>query len=150
MRISEILNPSLITTRLASRDKYGALDELLRLLADAGLVDDRAAASEAIRDREEKMSTGIVPFVALPHGRVKGVHGVAMALGVSHDGVDYGAIDGKPVKVIFLVLSEQGNPGPHLMALTEISRLISDGAFIDALLGASTPEDAMKLIVGRE
>ena len=150
MRISEILNSTLVKTDLVSQDKYEAIEELISLLSRNGLIEDRQAASEAIREREEMMSTGIVPYVALPHGKIAGVHDVVLALGISKKGVDYDALDGKPVKIIFLVLSEEGNPGPHLRLLAEISRLISDEAFIDSLMDAPSPERVMQLIASQE
>ena len=150
MRISEILSSSVIKTDLKATDKYAAYKELVALLSASGRVEDAAAAYNAVVEREEKMSTSIIPRVALPHGKLKDMKNVALALGVSKKGVEYDSMDGNPVNVIFLVISEEGKPELHLNVLSGISRLISEDDFVQALMNAASAEDTLRLITAQE
>ena len=110
MRISELLKPSLIKVDLKSDDKDELFEEMVQMFVNHDLLADRDVALEAIRGREAKMSTGIGKGLALPHGRVKELNGLLMALGISRQGIEYDALDGQPVHVVIMVLAETGNP----------------------------------------
>ncbi len=150
MQICDILNTSLIKVGLSSSNKYDVFDELISLFVDNGLLDDKASAMEAVVTREEKMSTGIAPYVGIPHGKVPEVKDVLIALGISRDGIEYDSLDGLPVKVVFLVLSETGNPGPHLRVLSRISNLIKSSSFVESMIGAADSSQVLSLISEQE
>ena len=114
MKLSDLLDESVIAVELESVDKEEAFAEMVELLVRAGRVADRDAALEAILSREEMATTGIGNGVAVPHGKSASVDTLVAALGVSPDGIEYDATDGQPVHVVFLVLAEVSNPGPHV------------------------------------
>lgn len=146
MRISELLKPSLIRVALESEEKDVLFEEMVQVFVDDGLLRDRDGALQALREREAKMSTGIARGLALPHGKVKEVRGLLMAIGISRRGIDYQALDGEPVFVVILVLAEVGNPGPHIEALAEISRLFSLPGFMTRIQNAGSPAEVLDLI----
>ena len=78
---------------------------------------DRAEIFAAIREREEKMSTWIGYGVAVPHASCKGIDNFAGAIGISQHGIDYGALDGKPVYVVFLLILKVQAEEKHLQIL---------------------------------
>lgn len=146
MRISEILKISTVKVGLESREKTALFEEMLQLFVNARLVRDSGLALQALLQREAKVSTGISRGLALPHGRIKGIRGVVLALGISRVGIDYGALDGHPVHVVLMALTEAGNPGPHIEALAEVSRLVSVTGFTQRLREARGAHEILATI----
>lgn len=146
MKLSEKLQPALIKVGLESQEKGALFGELVRLFVDRKLLHDQDAALTALLEREAKMSTGISRGLALPHGKVKDVRSLLVAMGISKRGIDYQSLDGEPVYVVIMVLAETGNPGPHIETLAEISRLFSLPGFMARLRQAGTAAEVMEII----
>jgi len=149
MKISDLLTSSLIKIGLESEDKEEVFEEMVQLFVDSGSITARDAALQAIFEREAKMSTGIAKWLALPHGKIEEASGLMMALGVSKEGIEYDSLDGEPVHVILMVFAEMGNPGPHIEALAEISRLFSLPGFT-ARIKEAVSADAVLAIIKQE
>lgn len=152
MRLTEQLTPSVIKIGLRSEDKEELFKEMVELLVDAGRIGDRDRENTllALIEREAKMTTGIARWIGLPHGKTESVEGLTIALGVSHKGIDYDSLDGEPVYVVLMVLAEADNPGPHIEALAEISRLFALPGFTEKIRAAKTPDEALGLIRAEE
>ena len=149
MKLSSVLTPAVIKVGLQSEEKEELFEEMVQLFVDAGLLTDRAAALHAILEREAKMSTGIARWLALPHGKIEEATGLLMAMGISRQGIEYDSLDGEPVHVVLMVFAEAGNPGPHIEALAEISRLFSMPGFTAKIKDAATPAEVLE-IIGQE
>jgi mannitol/fructose-specific phosphotransferase system IIA component (Ntr-type) len=150
MKLSQLLDESVINVNLQSEDKDELFAEMVETLVRAGLLRNRAAALEALNAREAMASTGIGNGVAVPHGKSAGVPELCAALGVSKKGVDYEAADHEPVHVAFLVLAEANNPGPHVECLGEIARLLQIQGFCDRLRKAANASEALAIIKAEE
>ncbi|MBT3286437.1 MAG: PTS sugar transporter subunit IIA [Victivallales bacterium] len=150
MRLTEQITPSLIKIGLESEEKEELFEEMVQLLMDAGRVTDREAALEALFEREAKMTTGITRWIGLPHGKVEGIDGLIVALGVSKKGIEYDSLDEEPVYVVLMVLAEAGNPGPHIEALSEIARLFGMPGFTERIRDAETVNEVLELIRAEE
>lgn len=150
MRISDLLTPSLIKVGLESEDKEEVFEEMVQLLVEQGLIADRDAALDALFEREAKMSTGIARWLALPHGKLEQAKGLLMALGTSEIGIEYDSLDGEPVHVVLMVFAEVGNPGPHIEALAEVSRLFSIPGFINRIRSAHSAEEVLRALEEEE
>lgn len=150
MRISQLLNVDLIKIGLESEEKEELFEEMLQLFVDKGLIQDRDAALRALVEREEKMSTGIAKWLGLPHGKIAEATELLMALGVSRVGIEYDSLDGEPVYVVLMVFAEEGNPGPHIEALAEVSRLFSIPGFTEKIREAKDPAEVLQLIKAEE
>jgi len=148
--LSSLLSSDLVKTELESVDKEEVFEELIDLLARAGKITDRRAAVGTIIRREEQQSTGIGNGIAVPHGKHESIKELLCCLGLSAAGVDFDAIDGQPAHVIFLVLAESDNPGPHVALLAGISRLLGRPGFIRRLREARTSEEALGVIRAAE
>jgi len=148
--LSDLLSPSVIKVNMEGADKEEVFEELVDLLVRAGKVKDRARALEAIQEREEQQSTGIGNGVAIPHGKDETIKALTCALGTSEGGVEFDALDGKPARVIFLVLAEEHNPGPHVRLLAGISRLLREPGFARKLTDAGNAEEALSAIRATE
>ncbi|MBT3376771.1 MAG: PTS sugar transporter subunit IIA [Lentisphaerae bacterium] len=150
MNISDLLTPQLIKIDLESEDKEELFEEMVQLFVDEDLLSDRDAALEALFEREAKMSTGISKWLALPHGKLDEADGLLISVATSDIGIEYDSLDGELVYVVVMVFAEIGNPGPHIEALAEISRLFSIPGFIDRVRAARLPEDILSMIKEEE
>lgn len=150
MKVSELLDERVIKVGLESTEKEEVFNELIEVLVRDGRIRDRRAALEAIVTREAMATTGIGNGIAVPHGKAPSVKTLTAALGISRDGIDYNATDGKPVCVVFLVLAEVNNPGPHVQCLGEIARLLMVPGFTDRLRRAQDAEEALEIIRAEE
>ena len=150
MKISETLKLSLIRTNLESSSKSGLFEEMVQMLVDQGILRDSGAALLSLHEREAKMTTGIANGLALPHGKIREARGLLMALGVSKKGIEYESLDGEPVHVVIMVLAEIGNPGPHIEALAEISRLFALPGFLGKIREAQSSREILDLIQHEE
>jgi fructose-specific phosphotransferase system IIA component len=150
MILTQILQPSCIKAPLESKDKDAAIEELVNVLADAGLLTNRTEALEAVMAREATRSTGIGSGIAIPHGKSTAAKELVMAIGIAADPIEFDSIDNKPVKIIVLLISPPDQTGPHIQALARISRLLLDAQFKEQLEKASSPEDVYSLISSKE
>lgn len=150
MKLTELLDESVINVELESIDKDEVFAEMVEMLVRVGRLGDRDAALDAIRSREAMATTGIGSGVAVPHGKSPTVGQLTGALGISREGIDYEATDDEPVHVVFLVLAEANNPGPHVECLGEIARLLQVQGFYDRLRRAESAEKALAVIKAEE
>lgn len=146
MRIIDFLSPPLVKVHLRSETKEELFEEMVQLLVDAGKIKDRAAALDAVRAREAKMSTGVNRWLAIPHASLPEVKGLVLAMGVSDAGIEYESLDGLPVHVVFLVISEAKNPGPNIQALAEICRLFSKASVRERIRSAQSADEILEII----
>ncbi|MCY1074593.1 PTS sugar transporter subunit IIA [Archangium lansingense] len=147
MRISEFLSPEALIADLQARDKQAVLREMSAVLARAhpSLKEERLV--EVLREREKLGSTGIGEGVAIPHGKLPGLTSLVAAFGVSRQGVDFEAIDGKPTHLFFALVAPENSAGVHLKALARISRLFKNPRFRASILEATSVADIHALIV---
>jgi len=150
MVLTQILQLRCIKVPLEGKDKTSVISELIGLLDAAGLLLDKRAASEAVFMREQTRSTGIGSGIAIPHGKCRGVRELVMALGIAHEPIDFKSVDGKPVTIVILLVSPADQTGPHIQALTKISRLMLDEQFRQTLANASTADQVYQLLSAKE
>ncbi len=146
MKLLDILEPGVVKVGMESVDKEESFEELIDLLVKTGKITDREAALDAIYTREEMRSTGIGKGVAIPHGKDESITQIAAAAGTSADGIEFDSVDGKPVRLVFLVLAEVNNPGPHLQTLSEIATCLNEPGTYDKLVNAKTPEAFLQIL----
>lgn len=150
MRLSEILKPQNIKVPLEAKSKSEAIAELVNLLAANGEVTNPKQVLEAVLDRESTRTTGIGNGLAIPHGKCDGTSNLAMAIGRPATPIDFQAIDGRPVNLIWLLTSPKDKTGPHIHALARISRLMTIDKFRQAIAGAKTAQELYDVIIQQE
>ena len=150
MRLSEMLKPANIKLGLEAKAKTDAIKELVDLLATNGEVQDAKKVLDAVLERETTRTTGIGNGLAIPHGKCNGTDHLIMALGKAKTPIDFQAIDGRPVSLIWLLGSPPHLTGQHIHALARISRLMTIDKFRIAVGGAKTAEELFELIVQQE
>ena len=150
MKLSDVLHIENVKVPLEAQDKEEVFEELVHLAARNGFVTDADAAIEALTEREAKATTGIGQGVAIPHGKHATVPRLTASLGTSPGGIEFDAVDGEPVHIVFLLLAEEGNPGPHVQALATIAKLLQNPRFRQELADAPTPEAAYEVLKKHE
>lgn len=144
--LQSLVNPKLVFPDLAARTADELLGEMAGLLEKSGTVKSSADLADRLRKRERDGCTGMGGGVALPHCRSKDVSDVVLAVGVSRAGVDFRAVDGIPVTLIFLILSPLDAPALHLQALARLSRLVRTPGLGDALRRSTTAEEIVEVL----
>lgn len=150
MRLTEILKPQNIKAPLLATTKAEAIGELVTLLADNKDVNDPKKVLDAVLERESTRTTGIGNGLAIPHGKCTGTDHLVMAIGRPAVPVDFQAIDGRPVSLIWLLASPPDKTGPHIHALARISRLMTIDKFRHALADAKDAQEIYDAIVKQE
>ncbi|WP_268011059.1 fructose-specific PTS transporter subunit EIIC [Aeromonas veronii] len=148
--ITTLINEHLINLDLKATRKEEVFTEMARLLVAQGKVSDEQQFVKDLWAREELDNTGFEEGVALPHAKSAAVSTPAVAIGISRNGIDYGAEDGKPSKLFFMIASPAGGANHHIEVLAELSAKLIEEGFIDALLAAKTPADALALLLAKK
>jgi mannitol/fructose-specific phosphotransferase system IIA component (Ntr-type) len=150
MRLTEILKPQNIKVPLQAKVKADAIKELVDLLAANGEVFDPKKVLDAVLERESTRTTGIGNGLAIPHGKCTGTDHLVMAIGRPAAPIDFQAIDGRPVNLLWLLSSPPDKTGPHIHALARISRLMTIEKFRQALSTAENAQQIYDTIVQQE
>ena len=150
MRLTDILKPQNIKVPLEATVKTGAIGELVELLAANGELTDPKKVLDAVLEREATRTTGIGNGLAIPHGKCQGTKDLVMAIGRAAEPIDFQAIDGRPVNIIWMLASPPDKTGPHIHALARISRLMTIDKFRHAMMATKTPQEAYDLIIQQE
>jgi nitrogen PTS system EIIA component len=154
MRILDILTRDQVSVAGARegavRTKPEALVRLSQLLASGQSQIPQAEIHRILSDRERLQSTGVGGGVAIPHGAVERIDRIYGALLLCPEPIDFDAIDGAPVGILFAVIGPKRSTGEHLKTLARVSRLLRDESFRQELLGASVGAVAYELMVAEE
>ncbi|GHV70383.1 PTS sucrose transporter subunit IIABC [Spirochaetia bacterium] len=146
MNLKTVLTKDTITLHLKGKTKEEIINELLDILAAAEKIQDRAAAFNAIMDRETKMSTGMKHGIAIPHGKSTTIRDLVACIGISDNPVDFDSLDHEPCRIFIMTLSPVEKTGPHLQFLAEISLLFKSSEKRQEILHASTPEAVLQIL----
>ena len=150
MRLTDILQAGCVKVPLESHSKQDAVFELVDLLAGQMGIENADELKQAVWQREMTRTTGIGHGVGIPHGKSGGIARLCMAIGKAEPPIDFGAIDGKPVDLIFLLASPVDQTGPHIQALATISRMLTDVEFRATIKEAGDREELYRMICDHE
>lgn len=150
MNILDVLSPETIAIHLKSKDKKDLIRQLVELLYNTNKINDFDKVLKAVLDREAVMSTGVGDGVAIPHGKSEAAPNIVAALGVTAQPIDFEAIDNMPVQLIWLLVGPPGKTGPHLKALSRISRLMHQRDFRERLIAAPSADEILREIEEEE
>jgi mannitol/fructose-specific phosphotransferase system IIA component (Ntr-type) len=135
MDLNDFLGPEPMIIDLRAENRWQAIEELVSCLVTHGKIkpehDDAIVAS--VKKRETSMSTGIGFGIGIPHAATELVSDVVGAVGRSRKGVQFEALDGKPVHLVMLFLVPQGQFQKHLHTLSNLAKLLHKSDFRDGL-----------------
>lgn len=147
--IVDILDLDAVRARLPATSRK-MLFQQLAAIAATSVSGDAAAIGDCLNARERAGSTGYGAGVAIPHCRHAGLARVRGFFVRLSDAIDYGAVDGVPVDLVFMLLSPTHAGVDHLKALAAVSRLLRDGEMVAKLRGARTSDALFALLTGDE
>lgn len=145
MRIVDLLSPEKIALGASAVDKEGAIDLLVDLQAKSGCLTDRETYKQAILARESQTSTAIEMGIAVPHAKSACVTSPSLAACILKEGVDYGAMDGQPSDLFFMIAAPL-NGDLHLEILSHLMVLLMDFNFVSELRSAPDAKAFMAVI----
>jgi fructose-specific phosphotransferase system IIA component len=144
--LTDLLTPDRIKIPLKARSKDDILRELVQVIRDENSVNDGDELLRAVREREAVLSTGIGNGVAIPHGKSPVVPNLVMAAGCTTEPVDFDSLDGQPVRLFFLLVGPETAAGPHIKALSRISRLVRRDDARERLLQSKSSEEFFRAL----
>lgn len=150
MNLKDILTVTEIRIPLEHSKKNEIIEEMVDVLHQNKKIQDRDKIVKALFEREELMSTGVGDGVAIPHAKAEGVERISAAFGITKDDVDFQSLDSRPVRLVFLLVGPVNQPGPHLKALSRISRLMHQADFRSKLLKSQQADEALNIILEEE
>ena len=150
MKITELLDIDSIDLNPQISNKEEAIDHLVNLLDQSGKLNDKEIYKESVLNREAQSTTGIGDGVAIPHGQSEGVKTAGLSAMVVKEGLDFKSLDGQPTYLFFMIGAPKDSEGAHLQALAQLSTLLMEEDFRNALINASSKEEFLQLIDAKE
>ena len=151
-RLVEFLAEEFVVVDLKARDKWDAIHQLVAFLMRTHRVEhiDKDELYHTVVERENMASTAMGKGIALPHGRIEKGPAIQGVMGILREGVDFGAPDGQPVRLVMLIVTPKEHADLHIKVLASLAGMVRDETIRTRLLAALSPEDAMEVIESKE
>lgn len=146
MKLSKFCAEDLISFDLKGKTKNEIIEELVNLASRSKLVKDKDEVLKAVLEREKLVTTGVGYGVAFPHAKTKAIKGIVIAFGRSKSGIDFDAMDKKPVHLFFLIAAPEDAIGAHLNVMARLSYLMKSEKNRDILVKISSPRELLELL----
>lgn len=149
-RLADFVGSDPVILELSANTKQGAIAELLGRLPKRQHELDRDELLRRLQERERLGSTGIGGGVAIPHAKMPHVGPPLVVFGRSRTGIAFDSLDGRPVHLFFLLITDEESVDIHLRLLVGISRLLKNRALRDRLLEAEDSDSLRGIIEGQD
>ena len=150
VRILDLIDPQCVKVDLKSTRKKELAREMVDLLFQAKKIKAKGKVEEAMMERERKGTTGIGDGIAIPHIMCPEVSQTLVVFGQSKKGINFAAVDGKPVYLVFLLIGPAEDAMFHLKILARLCRFLHNSLFKEALLKAESKEEVIQAFVEEE
>ncbi|WP_020682559.1 PTS fructose transporter subunit IIABC [Marinobacterium rhizophilum] len=150
MALTQLLSTDRIALDLKGRSKEDVLAEMVAMLDDAGKLEDPEAFLDAVLAREATGSTGLEQGIAMPHARSQSVREPALAFAIAREGIEFGALDGKPSQLFLMIAEPADADSQHLDVLAAASCHLIDPAFRERLMLAKSETEILQLFAEAE
>ena len=132
--------------QLEAKDKFEAIEELARVFEKSHLCSDISSLINALKEREEIMSTGIGFGIAIPHAKIQTVSEMAFAIGISRRGIDFDSMDGQKVNLIILVIAGEKQHKDYLRLLSNIMSILKKDPVKEMIIQSANPEEIISIL----
>ena len=146
MKITDLLTKKSINLNVKASNKKDIIEQAVELMEQNGNINNKEEYLKLVMKREEEGSTGVGEGIAIPHGKGNVISKPGLVAMVIPDGVDFEALDGKPVKLLFLIAAPDSKDNLHLKVLSRLSALLMNEKFRKDLLNAKSKEEFLKII----
>lgn len=150
MKVHQLLDDKYILTSFNGKNKEEIINELIDLHNNNSAVLNIEDVRKCVLDREKIMSTGVGKGFAIPHGKTNSIVDIIAAFGKSDTPIDYDALDGNPVHLVFLLVGKENLVSKHIKLLSRISRLMNNDEFRERLMNSSSKEEIKKIFEEEE
>ncbi|MCZ6688650.1 MAG: PTS sugar transporter subunit IIA [Planctomycetota bacterium] len=144
LNLIDVLDEAAIYLDLGVEDKDALMERMAGLVSETHSAAPAEEILQKLKHREGVMSTGIGNRVAVPHVTLEGLDRSRMFLFILNDDVDFEAIDGQPVRVVFLLVVRPDDIAFHLQGLAHIARMARNPGLADDLCGASSKGEVLE------
>jgi PTS system nitrogen regulatory IIA component len=138
MTLMDLLSPAAVISPLRANGKKQALLELAQQAAQLTGLSERDLF-EALLQRERLGSTGIGDGIAIPHGRMAGIDRLVGLFARAEKPIDFDALDGQPVDLVFVLIAPEGAGADHLKALARVARVLRNPVVLEQVRAARDP-----------
>jgi len=146
MFLQDVFSPDFIKVNLEAEDKEEVFEELVDHFCQVHGSNIRGELLTALKERETKMSTGIKKGIAIPHGSTNAIDKICGVLGISSKGIDYDALDGQPVYLLFMIIGRHEDTETHLRVLKRVAELLDNPEFSIELQSQKDAQTAYRVI----
>ena len=146
MKITDLLTKKSINLNVKASNKKDVIEQAVELMEQNGNINNKEEYLKLVMKREEEGSTGVGEGIAIPHGKGNVISKPGLVAMVIPDGVDFESLDGKPVKLLFLIAAPDSKDNLHLEVLSRLSSLLMNEKFRKDLLNAKSKEEFLKII----
>ena len=146
MKITDLLTKEAIDLDVKASNKKEVIEKAVELMQNNGNINNKDEYLKLVMKREEEGSTGVGEEIAIPHGKGESISKPGLAAMVIPEGVDFDSLDGKPIKLLFLIAAPNNKDNVHLEVLSRLSTLLMNEKFRKKLLNAKTKEEFLKII----
>ncbi|MCX7765995.1 MAG: PTS sugar transporter subunit IIA, partial [Candidatus Sumerlaeia bacterium] len=146
MNIYEFISPDLVLLDISASHKQELFEKMVMRLTAKKLIAEPAEVITRLMEREKLISTGIKSGYAIPHCFTEQLNQSIVSFARLPEGIDYQALDGKPVFLIFLLLGPHSAQGVHLKLLARLARLMNIAELFPRLMDAPTPADVIEIL----
>ena len=147
-RLLEYMSEDRIILNLKSQEKEEGFEEMAPLFVEDNIIDAEELEEfiEGLKEREKLTATGMQDGIAVPHAKSPSVHKIALALGISKEGINFESMDGEPSKYIFMIAAPKGTKQEHLDLLAMISELSYSEEVLEKLGKAQTKSEVIGIL----
>jgi fructose-specific phosphotransferase system IIA component len=146
MKLSRFCDERLINFNIKAKSKPDVIKELVGILAGSPMVKDGEQLLVDIMERENLVTTGVGYGVAFPHAKTKAVKGIVIGFGRTSAGLDFDAMDHKPVNLFFVIAAPEDAIGAHLNVMARLSYLMKSEENRQKLMTVTSPGDVLALM----
>lgn len=150
MNISDVLSVDRILFRLRGTTKAEIIDKLTSLLANDYRVRDHEKLCEAVHGRERILSTAVGNGFAIPHAKTDSVNGIVMAFGLLDKPIDFDSLDGSPIDLVFLIVSDQKQVSSYVQLISRVATIMNKDGLHAKLAQAKSANEIYDLLCGEE
>ena len=147
MELTDLITPDHVIARMRATSKKQALQELARKSAEVSGLEPREIF-DILLERERLGTTGVGRGIAIPHGKHDRLNGLVGVFARIDKAIDFDAVDGEPVDLLFLLLAPPSAGADHLKALAKVSRTLRDQTICTQLRGCEDADGIYALLAG--
>ncbi|WP_196590959.1 PTS sugar transporter subunit IIA [Pectinatus frisingensis] len=129
-----------IKLNMVAKNKMSAIDEMIDILFENSILNDKYKYKKAILEREESATTGIGFGIAIPHAKTDAVNTAHVAVGICRTGFDFESVDGSLSKIIFMIAVPNNADNLHLKILAKLSAKLMDLKFREKIINCNNKQ----------